>query len=108
MIFLSYSFSTKTADTAYSSCHVIYTDPNTKETIEATYTPENANSDGQTLEVKRKVSSLHIAIIKLLQSISLQTTTQFYLYLVTARDIMRCLLYNVFWKIRPLKIWRRR
>ena len=35
---LSYSFSTKTADTAYSSCHVIYTDPNTKKTIEATYT----------------------------------------------------------------------
>lgn len=55
---ISYSFSTKTADTAYSSCHVIYTDPNTKETIEATYTPENANSDGQTLEVKRKVSSV--------------------------------------------------
>lgn len=55
---LSYSFSTKTADTAYSSCHVIYTDPDTKETIEATYTPENANADGQTLEVKQKVSSV--------------------------------------------------
>lgn len=55
---LSYSFSTKTADTAYSSCHVIYTDPDTKKTIEATYTPENANSDGQTLEVKQKVSSV--------------------------------------------------
>jgi len=55
---LEYNFTTKTADTAYSSCHVIYTDPNTKETIEATYTPENANSDGQTLEVKRKVSSV--------------------------------------------------
>lgn len=54
----SYSFSTKTADTAYSSCHVIYTDPDTKETIEATYTPENANADGQTLEVKQKVSSV--------------------------------------------------
>ncbi len=55
---LSYSFSTKTADTAYSSCHVIYTDPDTKQTIEATYTPENANSDGQTLEVKQKVSNV--------------------------------------------------
>ena len=55
---ISYNFTTKTADTAYSSCHVIYTDPNTKETIEATYTPENANSDGQTLEVKQKVSSV--------------------------------------------------
>lgn len=54
---LSYSFSTKTADTAYSSCHVIYTDPDTKKTIEATYKPENANKDGQTLEIKQKVSS---------------------------------------------------
>lgn len=55
---LSYSFSTKTADTAYSSCHVIYTDPDTKKTIEATYKPENANKDGQTLEIKQKVSSV--------------------------------------------------
>lgn len=55
---LSYSFSTKTADAAYSSCHVIYTDPDTKKTIEATYKPENANKDGQTLEIKQKVSSV--------------------------------------------------
>lgn len=58
---ISYSFSTKTADTAYSSCHVIYTDPNTKQTIEYTYTPENANTDGQTLEVKQKVTSVEEA-----------------------------------------------
>lgn len=55
---ISYSFSTKTADTAYSSCHVVYTDPDTKKKIEATYKPDNANSDGQTLEVKQKVSSV--------------------------------------------------
>ncbi len=55
---LSYSFSTKTADTAYSSCHVVYTDPHTKKKIEATYKPENANSDGQTLEIKQKVSGV--------------------------------------------------
>lgn len=55
---LSYSFSTKTADTAYTSCHVVYVDPDTKKKIEATYKPENANKDGQTLEVKRKVSSI--------------------------------------------------
>lgn len=55
---LSYSFSTKTADTAYSACHVKYTDPNTKKTIEYTYKPDNANSDGQTLEVTQKVSSV--------------------------------------------------
>ena len=58
---LSYSFSTKTADTSYSACHVIYTDPNTKETIEYTYTPENANTDGQTLEIKQKVTSVEEA-----------------------------------------------
>ncbi len=55
---ISYNFTTKTADTSYSSCHVIYTNPNTKETIEATYTPANANSDDQKLEVKQKVSSV--------------------------------------------------
>lgn len=58
---ISYSFSTKTAGTAYSACHVVYTDPNTKKKIEATYKPKNANSDGQTLEVKRKVSSVEEA-----------------------------------------------
>ena len=55
---LSYSFSTKTADTAYSSCHVVYTDPDTKKKIEATYKPENANSDGQVLEITQKVSGV--------------------------------------------------
>lgn len=55
---ISYSFSTKTADTAYTSCHVVYTDPSTKKKIEATYKPGNANSDGQTLEIKQKVSSV--------------------------------------------------
>ena len=58
---LSYSFSTKTADTSYSKCHVEYTDPNTKKKIEYTYEPENANKDGQTLEVKQKVSSIEEA-----------------------------------------------
>lgn len=58
---ISYSFSTKTADTSYSSCHVIYTDPDTKQVIEYTYTPENANTDGQTLEVKQKVTSVEEA-----------------------------------------------
>ena len=58
---LSYAFSTKTADASYTSCHVIYTDPDTTETIEYTYTPNNANTDGQTLEVKQKVSSIEEA-----------------------------------------------
>ena len=54
---LSYSFSTKTADTSYSKCHVSYTDPNTKKTIEATYTAPGADPDGQTYEFKHKVSA---------------------------------------------------
>lgn len=55
---ISYRFSTKTADASYSSCHVVYTDPETKKKIEATYKPANANSDGQTLEIKQKVTSV--------------------------------------------------
>lgn len=58
---ISYSFSTKTADASYSSCHVKYTNPNTKKKIEYTYTPPNANSDGQKLEVKQKVNSIEEA-----------------------------------------------
>ena len=58
---LNYSFSTKTADTAYSSCHVSYTDPDTEEVIEYTYTPEDANADGQTLEIKQKVRNVEEA-----------------------------------------------
>lgn len=54
---INYSFSSKTADKAYSKCHVKYTDPNTKKKIEYTYEPPGANKDGQTLEIKQKVSS---------------------------------------------------
>lgn len=54
---ISYSFSTKTADASYSTCHVKYTEPDTKKTFEATYTPENANADGQTLEIQQRVTS---------------------------------------------------
>ena len=55
---LSYSFNTKTADASYTKCHVQYTDPHTKKKIEYTYKPGNANKDGQTLEIKQKVSSV--------------------------------------------------
>ena len=53
---LSYRFGTGSNDTAYSKCHVSYTNPETKETIEYTYTPRNASKDGQTLEINEKVS----------------------------------------------------
>lgn len=54
---LSYSFSTNFNDTAYSKCHVSYTDPKTQQTIEYTYTPENADGSGQVLEINEKVSN---------------------------------------------------
>lgn len=54
---LDYNFHTKTANTAYSTCHVSYTDPKTEEIIEAEYTPDDAPADGQTLEIEQKVSS---------------------------------------------------
>ena len=53
----SYRFGTSANDTQYKSSHVIYTDPQTKETIEYTYTPRNAPKDGQTLEINEKVTT---------------------------------------------------
>ena len=52
-----YRFSTNLNDTAYSSCHVSYTDPQTGRTIDYTYTPRNADGSGQVLEVNEKVTS---------------------------------------------------
>lgn len=52
-----WSFSTSLHDTAYSSCHVSYTNPTTGTTIEYTYTPEDADESGQVLEINEKVSS---------------------------------------------------
>lgn len=54
---LSYKLGTSLTDTAYTSCHVTYTDPDSKETIEYTYTPDSSAGTGQTLEVNEKVSS---------------------------------------------------
>lgn len=53
---LSYRFSTNFNDTAYSSCHVSYTDPKTGSTIEYTYKPRNADGSGQVLEINEKVN----------------------------------------------------
>lgn len=78
---LSYNFSTKTANTAYSSCHVVYVDPDTKKKIEATYKPANANSDGQVLEIKQKVASVaeakELAKKKLREKNKKETTAEF-------------------------------
>jgi len=54
---MTYRFGTGTNDVKYSRCHVIYTDPQTKNTIEYTYTPRDADPDGQTLEINEKVNT---------------------------------------------------
>ena len=54
---ISYKMGTKLTDTAYTSCHVSYTDPDSKETIEYTYTPDSKAGTGQTLEINEKVNS---------------------------------------------------
>lgn len=54
---ISYKLTKGMTDTAYTSCHVVYTDSGSKETIEFTYTPDPHAGTGQTLEVNEKVSS---------------------------------------------------
>lgn len=54
----SYSFSDGTSDTAYSSCHVCYTNPQTGAKIEYTYTPRIDNpGTGEVLEINEKVNN---------------------------------------------------
>lgn len=52
----SYRFGTSACDTKYAKCHVSYTNPQTNETIEYTYTPRDSEKDGQTLEINEKVN----------------------------------------------------
>ena len=54
---ISYKMGTSMTDTAYTSCHVSYSDPDSKETIEYTYTPDSKAGTGLTLEVNEKVRS---------------------------------------------------
>ena len=55
--YISFKLETGLHDTAYTSCHVSYTDPDSKETIESTYTPDSTEGTGQVLEINEKVSS---------------------------------------------------
>lgn len=59
--YISYKLGTSLHDTAYTSCHVSYTDPDSKETIESTYTADSTEGTGQTLEVNEKVRSTNEA-----------------------------------------------
>ncbi|RPF48264.1 phage protein D [Hydrogenoanaerobacterium saccharovorans] len=53
----SYRFGTNSNDTAYSSCKVSYTNPQTGKTIEYTYKPQNPDGTGQQLEINEKVNN---------------------------------------------------
>ncbi len=53
---IRYSFGTSYTDTAYSSCHVVYTDPRTGNKIEGEYQQPGEGS-GQVLEVNERVMS---------------------------------------------------
>jgi phage protein D len=55
--YISYKLGTSLHDTAYTSCHVSYTDPDSKETIESTFTPDSSEGTGQVLEINEKVRS---------------------------------------------------
>jgi len=54
---LSYRFRTSLNDTKYSACRVSYTDPDSGNTIEYTFTAPKSNSDDPVLEVNEKVES---------------------------------------------------
>lgn len=54
---ISYRFGSNANDTKYSKCHVIYTNPQTNQTIEYTYTPQDSDGNGQTLEISEKVNT---------------------------------------------------
>lgn len=61
---LSYKLSTKTTDTEYVKCTVSYTNPVTKEKIEATYTkPGGGGENAQELKIEEKVNSKEEALI---------------------------------------------
>lgn len=61
---LSYKMSTKTTDTEYVKCTVSYTDPVTKEKIEATYTkPGGDGENAQELKIEEKANSKEEALI---------------------------------------------
>lgn len=54
--YISYKFKSSLCDTAYASCRVSYTDPDTKETIVGAFAPAGAGA-GQVLEVNEQVAS---------------------------------------------------
>lgn len=54
---LSFRLSTNMKDTAYTSCHVSYSNSEKKETIEYTFTPDSSAGTGQVLEINERVAN---------------------------------------------------
>jgi phage protein D len=75
--YISYKLGTSLHDTAYTSCHVSYTDPDSKETIESTYTADSTEGTGQTLEVNEKVRSTNEAYELAKKKLREKNTQQF-------------------------------
>lgn len=75
--YISYKLKTSLHDAAYTSCHVSYTDPDTKETIESTFTPDGGSGTGQVLEVNEKVSSTEEARMLAMKRLREKNAQQF-------------------------------
>ena len=77
----TYTLNTGLNDTAYSSCHVSYTDPESGTVIEYTYTPADSDGTGQILEINEKVSTREearqLAMKRLRQKNKKETTVRF-------------------------------
>jgi phage protein D len=84
---ISYKMGTSLTDTAYTSCHVSYSNPDTKETIEYTYTPDSNTGTGQTLEVNEKVSSTEEAKKLAKKRLREKNTQEYTASLVVAGDV---------------------
>ena len=59
---LSFRLSTNMKDTAYTSCHVSYSNSEKKETIEYTFTPDSSAGTGQILEINERVANTEEAM----------------------------------------------
>lgn len=59
---LSFRLSTNMKDTAYTSCHVSYSNSEKKETIEYTFTPDSSAGTGQVLEINERVANTEEAM----------------------------------------------
>lgn len=84
---ISFKLGTTLTDAAYTSCHVSYTDPDTKQNIEYTYTPDSSAGTGQTLEVNEKVNSTEEAVELAKKRLREKNTQEYTASLKVAGDV---------------------